>query len=221
MITTEIIEFAEKLMDGETIEETLGIQLADHIKNWVEAKRKWRMLIKENSDNSFGPSDNFLTAKDLPSDFSIDKEVLIGDNDSVAKYTPIPFEQRRVYRNSGERYCIDMVNSKMYIHGSVAGSKTIYLYYIYQTDELEADTSPVWPERFHKLIGFLMAEIYLAGVDAGEMSVQPALEHSKEGQIILDAMENWDDELQLQAINHSTPVRGTRQAPRTDVVDRS
>ncbi len=220
MTTEEIIAFAEKLLDGETIEETLGIQLADHIKNWVEARRKWRMLIKEDSSNSFGSGDTFLTEKDLPADFALDKEVWIGDNNSVAEYTPVPFEKRRVYGNSGQRYSIDLANQKMYIHGSESGSKTIYLYYKYQTDELEIDTSPVWPERFHKLISFLMAEIYLAGIDAGEMSIQPALEHSKEGQIVLDSMETWDDELQLQAINHSTPVRGTRQASRTDAINR-
>lgn len=220
MTTTEIIEFAEKLLDGETIEETLGIQLADHIKNWVEARRKWRMLIKEDSSKSFSSGDTFLTEKALPDDFAIDKEVWIGDANSVAEYTPIPFERRRVYANSGQNYCIDMANKKMYIHGSVSGSKTIYLYYKYQTDELEADTSPVWPTRFHKLIGFLMTEIILAGVDVDKIAIQAALEHSKEGQIVLDAMLEWDDELQLQSINHQTPVRGTRQAPRTDIVNR-
>jgi len=220
MTTLEIIEFAEKLLDGETIEETLGIQLASHIKDWVEARRKWRMLIKEDSSNSFGSSDTYLTEKDLPDDFMIDKEVWIGDANSVAEYTPISFERRRVYRNSGQRYCIDLANEKMYIHGSVSESKTIYLYYVYETDELEADTSPVWPARFHKLIGFLIAEIILAGVDIDTINMKAAVEQSRQGKMVLDAMENWDDELQLQAINHSTPVRGTRQAPRTDVVDR-
>lgn len=203
MTTEEIISAAGDLMDGETIEQSLGILLANHIKDWVEARRNWRMLVKENSDNNFGPSDNYLTAKALPDDFSIDMEVWIDD----IEYTGIPFERRRRYKDAGQKYAIDIASNNMYVHGSIATSKPIYLYYKYQTDELAIDTSPVWPERFHKLISFLMTEIYLVGVEALEGTVQSALEHSKQGQIILDAMENWDDDLRLKSLNGVAMIR--------------
>lgn len=207
-------------LTDESIDSDLALTMFNAIKNIVEADRPWRMLIKEDSSQTFGSADDYLTAKDLPSDFLIDYKMILGveADDDYVDYDPIPFEQRRRFSNS-QRYCVDFANDYFYICGSVSKTYTVYLYYIYQTDALTLTTSPVWPTKFHKIISFLAADIYKAGVDIDEINVRGALKLSEKGSLLYEAMKKWDSTLKLRSMNHTTPVIGMRDVTQKDTIE--
>lgn len=206
MTGRQIIDFANSLLDEEgRIDDELGLSLANLIKDLVEADRPWRMLIKEDSSNTIGSGETYLTAKSLPLDFLFDRSVVLGVGDSFTEYDPISFEKRRLFKDS-KRYYIDHANKKIHICGSHDQTYTIYLYYISQTDDLTLTTSPVWPAKFHKLISILMAEMHAAGVDFDEVEFRKALEYNKQAGALFNAMKSWNTKLELQAMNYSTPA---------------
>jgi len=214
----DIINKFQNLVDEE-VDQDLALDLANTVKDIIEGDRPWRMLIKEDKSQSFDPSDDYLTAKDLPDDFLMDYKVFLGDatEDSYTEYYPVPFEERRRYKDS-QAYYIDVANKKIYICGSVDKSYTIYLYYIYETDDLTLKTSPVWPSKFHKIIPYMMAEIWKAGIDYDEINVQQALENNKVASMLYEQMIKWDAQLKLQSIAKATPIQ-TKTGRRTDIIE--
>lgn len=210
MTGQNIVDKFRDLIDDSPSDD-LCLQLLNIVKDLVESDRPWRMLIKEDSSNTFGSGENYLTAKSLPSDFLYETKVVLGDttDDSFIEYDPIAFEERRRFKDS-QRYYIDLANSNMYVCGSVSRTETIYLYYIYETDEIILATSPVWPTKFQRLIPLLMAEIHKAGIDADIFNIQQALALSKPGQLLWKAMVNWDSALKLRTMNNQTPISGSR-----------
>jgi len=213
-----IIDFLEELVD-DTLDADFALQLINNAKAIIEGARPWRMLLKEDSSKTFLSSDTYLTAKELPSDFLFDTKLILGDasGNSFEEYTPIGFEERRLYKDS-LRYYIDHAGGNFHICGTVSETKTIYLYYIYEPDELTTATSPVWPTKFHKLISFLAAELWKSGVDTDVFNLEQALSHNKQASILWSMMISWDSRLKLQSMNHSTPIKSRKQPYRTNVI---
>jgi hypothetical protein len=78
------------------------------------------------------------------------------------------------------------------------------MFYQQKTDEIEADTEPVWPEEFRPLIAFEMAEIIDGSVDADAISFRMSKEQKKQREELLDRMIDWDDELALAEMDKSS-----------------
>lgn len=221
--TTQIIAFAESLI-GETLDADLAINLANHAKDLIESDRPWLFLIKEDSSKTFGSGETYLTAKDLPTDFLEDYKVFLGDAtlSSFQQYFAIPFYLRRKYNDTDSKYYIDHSNKKIHICGKVDKTYTIYLYYIYQTPELDLITeNSFWPIKFRKLISYTMAEIYQLGIDADDIVARQAVEHNKQAKLLLDAMIQYDARLRLKTMNNMTGIADDfADNLRTDVVHR-
>jgi len=219
--TQDIIDFAEELLDEE-IGSDLALSLSENAKNIIEGARNWQMLIKEDSSQTFGSGEDYLTSKDLPDDFFMDDEIYLGveTDDDYVPLDPVPFKQRRRYSESG-KYSIDYANKKIYICDKVAKTYTIYLYYIYETPELALDTAPVWPKKYWRLISFLMAEFYKTGIDYDDINVNTALAHNKQALLLWSDMISWDNKLANKAIGGRAGFRGDKGGAVTDKVDLS
>lgn len=204
MTTQEIISFFENIID-DTLDSDFELDLANDAKDEIEDLRPWRMLLKIDSSGTSGG--DYTTQKTLPADFKDMVRVVI----NKSEYDQFPFELRMEYENCGGRYCVDMVNSKYYIAEESNGGNTIYLFYIYQTPDLTLLTSPVWPARYHKLIAYDMALLYFAGLEIDEITANQAKMIQVKRDRLLDKMEKWDSRLQLQAMDHSTPMRNSRR----------
>ena len=206
MTGQNLVDFINNLID-DTIENDFCLELINAVKDLVESDRPWRMLIKEDSSQTFTASNDYLDSKDLPDDFFEDYKVFLGSesDDSYTEYHPVAFEKRRLWKDS-QKYYIDFANKKIYICGSVGSTKTIYQYYIYETDDIALDTSPVWPTKFHKMIGFLVAELHKAGIDADILNLQQAVALSKQGNLLYEAMISWDSMMKLRSMNFATPI---------------
>lgn len=219
MTGQSLLDIFNNLTD-ESIDSDEALTLFNIVKDIIEADRPWRMLIKEYSSLTMGTSDTYLTAKSLPSDFLYETKVLLGiqaDN-SYYEYDPVSFEERRLHYGFSSKYCIDFANLNLYILGTPAKTMTIYLYYIYSTPDLTLSTSPVWPEKFHRIIPLLASEIWKAGVDIDTIELQGALQMSKQGGMLFHSMEKWDTMLKLKSMNNATPIRSKRATEELRVI---
>jgi len=172
------------------------------------------MLIKENATNTTTVGNTFTTAITLPTDFLNVVDIFVGDYQQL----PIPFELQRRWKDSQARYFIDYANAELHLCGTRATSETIYIYYIYKTDDIEAATSPVWPAKFHKLIAFKMAELYLQGVESDTLTRLQWSAHRKQADILHKQMIQWDTSLKLNKMGGSTAPLGYGNVYRDDVV---
>lgn len=183
--------------------------------------RPWRMLLKLDSSLTAQSSDTWETEKSLPSDFGRDKKLNVGTG-TGGEYLPIPFERILEYKSTTRRYAIDMVNLKLRLMGAVSAALTIYLHYFYVPTTLSASnkesaTAIVWPARFQPLLAYDMAALYFAGVDADEVTRQMSPAQRLAAKELADAMIQWDNNLWLRAMDHSSAPQ-TRSTDSPDVV---
>ena len=80
----------------------------------------------------------------------------------------------------------------------------MYISYFAKTNDVDADSSPVWPARFHALIAYEMAVIFNGGIDPDEISSSKF-----SGMLLLrkelrDSFEQWDARIKSKSMNDST-----------------
>lgn len=200
MTGQETYDFLVLLLD-ESIDTDLFTTLYNVAKDSVEEDRDWEILKAFDSSQSASPGDTYLTAKDLPSDFRRPMDILYVGIDTV--YKPIPFEHKYVYRNRNGFFYIDYANDQFFIIGAPGSTQTINMPYIKTTDELTLATSWTFPERFHKLLAFIIAGYYTAGVDADDIYARMSPEHKLAAESIMKNLEDWDSRLKLNAMDNS------------------
>ncbi len=216
-----INEINDVILDDEIGDDAL-LSLINFVRNMIEAEREWIFLQKEDTSITFTPANTYKTAKDLPSDFVLDLKLYLGieANDDYLEYFPCQFKDRRMFKDS-QRYCIDWANSKMYILGSVAETKTAFLEYIYQTDDITISNSPVWPSKFHQILSFLPAAIQQKAIDTDDLTLRQALGLSEEGNKLYKSLVDWDSNIRLRAQNNQAGFKRSYAGARTDrVIDR-
>lgn len=209
MTGAEIKQFFENLID-DNLEENFAYDLMNNAKDEIESDRDWEILKKLDSSNSTTVGGTYSTEYSLSSDFFTVNKIFIDE----LEYKPVMFEEQLTYKDSSHRYFIDHRQSKLHLCGKVNTSKTIYIFYIYNTDEISATTSPVWPAKFHKLIAFKMAELYLGGIDSDEYNQMITPQQRKQAEMIYQGMVSWDTQLKLNAMDYSTKrgeLRGDKQ----------
>jgi len=215
----DIINFFKRLVGDESISDDLALDLANTAKDEIEEERGWRMLLVKDTSKTFGPGDDYTTAKDLPDDFRVEHKVALVDSEgNEVEYEPIPFENL-VKNKDSDYYSIDYANNKLYISGSVSKTYTIYLYYFKFTDDLTLTTSPTWPSRFHKIIPYKMAEIWLAGIDADTLTRLQWTVHKEVGDRLYKAMKRWDATLWSRSMGDRTIFPKETRDLRTNVIE--
>lgn len=214
MTGSQLLTFLQDLID-DTIESDFAYNLLNQAKDLIETERDWEMLIKENSSNTTTVGNTFTTAITLPTDFLNAVDIFVGDYQQL----PIPFEKQRDWKDIDRRYFIDYANTELHLCGTVGTSETIYIYYIYKTDDLTSSTSPVWPSKFHKLIAFKAAALYFAAIDADDLTRQQYIHHQIQADMLAKQMVRYDTELKLNKMGNSTAPQGYGNIYRDDVVE--
>lgn len=198
MTGAQMITKCENMVD-DVINADYALQLVNDAINEVEASHDWEQLKKEHSFTLTSGA-TIDTNFSLPSDFS---HAIAMYDDGFVPYTLIPFEERRKRRDENFAYVIDFVNSNIQFTGTQSGSKTMYFYYIgYSTD---IATSGTWsfPERFHSIVPYKMAEIYYAS-DAGEKARSWDDRWSNQFERKMEDMRTWDTKMKLRARRRTT-----------------
>lgn len=197
-----IKQFFLDIIDETSLEagEDFIYDLMTHAKDVVESGLDLEILKKLDSSNSVSAGDTVDTPHSLPSDFYaplIQGSLFVDTKEHVQ----VPYEQKQHYKSASGYFLIDYVSGKYYLTGEQCQAGTIYFWYFYATGDMAARVTPVWPAKFHKLIAFIMAELYEAGLDSDDLSYRMSAEQKNQKQVLWDAMVRWNARLQLAAMN--------------------
>lgn len=198
MTGAELKEFTETLLDGIELEDELFYPLLNVAKTKLEEMNVWQYLKKLNT--SLTATSN--TAQALPTDFARDLRLLVGPD---REYYPISFEEQHLFRNASLRYFIDHAAETLTLLGNVQ-SNTVYFYYKRFTPDIEETTEPVFPTRFHPLLGFYVTAFYQVGIDADDIFARMAPEQRLAAVELKRAMEAWDSALAVRSQNNRIGV---------------
>jgi hypothetical protein len=205
-------ELAESILDGQTLDQDFFLQLANIAKNKLEGERLWQYLKKLDDTQSASSGNNYNSAKTLPTDFALDYLVEVGTG--FVEQTPVRFEEQHKYRQSANRYYIDLANNSFYILGPSNGG-TIYFFYKRTTPDITMVSEPVFPERFHPILAYMVAGYYQAGVDSDDIYARMSPENKTAALEIKASMIQWDTDLALRAQDGQIGVAGS--APGIDL----
>lgn len=198
MTGAEIKTMAENILDGDTIDDVFFYQLLNSAKDTIEDSRPWMFLRKLNSSVTASTGNNYNTPITLPTDWRRTWKLFVG---SDMQYFPVPFDQQHLYANSPRHFVVDVASGTYYLLGTIGRADTIYHYYLKTTDDITSSTSPVWPARFHKILGFYVAGYIQMGVDSDDIFARMAPANKAEAQMALNSMEAWDSALQANEQN--------------------
>lgn len=210
MTGQEIIEAFYGLAGDEDVSETQALFIANLVKDQVDEDRPWEYRKIVNASQSRSSGDTWETSKPLPDDFAIAEDVIyVGDE----PYYQVPFSKLRSFKDTQCRFAVDIVSGVYYLTGGATG--TIRFHYLKTTADIELDEELEWPERMHKLLPPMMAEM------------QPAIENMERGRSwddkwfvvaerYLSAMRRWDVRLKVQATKHAPNDNGSESPNRID-----
>lgn len=197
----------EECIGGEELDDTIAFQLLDNAKDKREADMELEVLKKLDSSNTAVVGRTYSTGYDLPTDFYIPSKIMV----DTIEQRPVMFEEQIHYKDVGGYYFIDHAQSKIHLTGIVSKADTIHIFYIYETGSVET-TDPVWSTKFHPLIAFDAARLYLGGVDYDDENSKMSPEFRREARTLEDLMRMWNSKLQLTSMDNSTK----RAFPRVD-----
>ena len=194
--------FVTSLLNEIQIDTTLFNTMLDVAQMRIEGIRPWVLLRGQDSTQIASAGDTFTTAKTLASDFRewFDEspiKLVDSRNNPIGLYE-VPFLERFQYRNSGGRFCVDYPNSTFYLLGVLTQSYTIYQNYIKLPTLVSSSATASWvfPVRFHKILGLMVAEMWKNGIDYDVFSNSQASQQAQQAQAILNEMTRWDSRLQ-------------------------
>lgn len=199
MTGQQLIDKFNNLISDE-LDPDFALQLVNDSKNSIESELQLEITKKLNSSNATTSGQTSTTAITLPTDFLSPLPIYIG----ATQFQPIPFEHQQAFKDSGNKYWIDLGSNAYHICGRQGTAQTIYFFYHYETTDLTTTTSPIWPDRFHSLIPYDMARKYFA-IDQGEKGRSWMPEHQLFFGELKRQMIDWDMNLKLNAINNATP----------------
>lgn len=195
MTGAELKTMVESILD-DTVDETLFYQLANVAKNRAEDSRPWMMLRALDSSQTATAGNTSTTPIALPTAWRRTYKLMVGRD---MQFEQVPFDEQHQWRNSANKFCIDVANSVYYLLGAIGTADTIYHYYIKTTDDITSATSLVWPTRFHPIIAYEVAGYIMMGVDADDIFARMSPENKMAAETLTDAFQSWDTQLQLDA----------------------
>jgi len=170
--TSDIKDFVESILD-ESMNDDQFYFLINIAKNRREDLRPWIFLRK--LDSSSVVSGAGIT---LPTDFKSERKVRVGGR----TYDPVPFEDKDLYQSA-----------------SIPSGQTVNLYYIKRSSDITDSVTPVWPNVYWPLLGYDVAGMFRAGIDADDIYARMSTEDKNQAYMIADGMENWDAQAQIKA----------------------
>ncbi len=204
---------------GDDMDDTQFYIFLNAIKNKIENFRDWNFNRAFDNSNTVAGTDTYLTAKALPTTLLSPRKVYFhGDRQPLIL---IGFEERELYKDTYKRYYIDWLNRTFSICGATgAAGKTIDIFFRRQTPNITASTSPVWPDSFHALLGFEMADVWqsTSDNDAENVALKASRESNRVANNILKSMIAWDAQIKTLEYN-SKNERGVDLSSYPDVVD--
>ncbi len=188
------------LLNEIQIDTTLFDTFLDNAQMRVEGIRPWVVLRTQDATQIASPGDDFTVGKTLASDFREwydEAPIQLVSNNVSQPLVEVPFADRFIYKSSGGRFAADYVNNLFYLLTNINQAYTIYQNYIRVAPLVSANNTWVFPERFHKILPLMIAEMWKNGIDYDVVSNAQASQQSMQAAAMLSEMTRWDSRLQL------------------------
>lgn len=229
----ELQTFITGLNAEATIDLTLLDVLVDNAKTVLEEERPWMCLRKTDTSKTVTAGNTWQTAIDLStiSDFSrfyMNQDgvvIKLFDGDNRVDYITLKsYDQRLEYKDVSGTAVYDANSKQLYINGRVAFAGTLYIPYMATSPAiaLTVDTS-VWtnfPSRFLPLLGYYAISINKGAVDYDSINREMLPENRATLNALKNALEKWDDAMQLNTIQSNDPSEYPGGYPRLGAVNR-
>jgi hypothetical protein len=235
MITTgsELTTFITSLNAEANIDAILLDVLVDNARTIIEEERPWMVLRKTDTSKTVTIANTWQTAIDLStiSDFSRfymnqDGVVikLFDGNNRVDYITLKSFDQRLEYKDVSGTAVYNANTKQLYINGTIAFAGTLYIPYIATSTAIDlTSTSAVWssfPSRFLPVLGYYAIGINKGAIDYDSINREMLPENRATLNALKNAMEKWDNEMQLNTIQSNDPSEYPGGYPRLGAVNR-
>lgn len=182
----------EGIVDDE-MDQTLALDFINNGKELVEDERPWAYLKKKT------PAVTKTTTILIPEDYRRTLKIRVG----TRSLSQVPFEDVEVWENASGKWSLDFGGGIIMILDP--GSNGLLTHtYLKTTPDIELDTSPIFPARYHKLCVFAAAELYFA-VDQGDRSRSWDDKWAVQRKLLRDSMVAWDAQLQVRAMENAIP----------------
>lgn len=185
------------------MDQTLELMLLNEVKDTIETERAWAFLTALDQSQSVSSNDTFQTMKTLPTDFGLPSPRGIYVGTDIVPYRQIPFEAQIDFQAITYAYYIDYYNNKYGLCGTVSKSGTIQFFYRKTSSQMalvaNGGTPWVFPARFHPLLVYEMCMKYFT-IDQLSKAKSWDDRWSLYAARIREAMNSWDDALQMQAL---------------------
>lgn len=201
-----MVDLVTEILGGESPSPDFILVLLNLEKDTIQDLRPWQVLKKLQNNQEVLPSNLYTTSFNLPDDFS--KFLLEGTlqlfdgNDDIQNISQVPYESQLTYRQVYGRFLADYGANLFYLMGLIPKIYQIWVWYIQTTPDITLGTTwEKFPSRYHKILCFGAAGRYRLGTDYDDVNARNADDNGKARDLILRAMEQWDTEMAISAIN--------------------
>ena len=207
MTKAELQSLTTEILDGFEMSQSLFDAFLDVAQTTREGERNWVSLRSSDATQSLGASNTYTTAHTIPSTFAswyaTSPVVLTNASGARQELQEIPIDKRDQYKNDPNKFYCDYVNNKIYICGTFSEAMTINQYFKKEGTLVSADDANTWifPDRYHKMLAFDIAVMHKLGIDYDVINNIQANENASIANRLFKQMEEWDNELQLSALN--------------------
>ena len=229
----ELQTFITGLNAEATIDLTLLDVLVDNAKTVLEEERPWMCLRKTDTSKTVAAGNTWQTAIDLSTitDFSrfyMNQDgvvIKLFDGDNRVDYITLKsYDQRLEYKDVSGTAVYDANSKQLYINGRVAFAGTLHIPYMATSPEIDltVDTA-VWtnfPSRFLPLLGYYAISINKGAIDYDSINREMLPENRATLNALKNALEKWDDAMQLNTIQSNDPSEYPGGYPRLGAVNR-
>lgn len=231
---SELLTFMTGLNGGFPIDTDLATVLVDNAKSILEEERPWMVLRKTDSSKTVTTANTWQTAISLATitDFSKfytnDDGVvlkLFDGNNRIEYYRLKSFDQRIEYKDVSNTCVFDENTKTLYLNGTVPFNGTLYIPYVITSDEIDlsdenTDTWTEFPSRFLPILGYYAVGINKGGIDYDSINKLMLPTNQATLNAMKNAMENWDNDKQLAALQSNDPSEFPGGYPRSGAVNR-
>ncbi len=200
----------------DTVNSEVFDALLDTAQEYIEGQRPWMWLRKSDATQTVVGGSNIFTKYLLPTDFFKwyeDFPIKLAPPSNPQAVYPlreVPIASQLIEQFNPWKFFCDYSKGELHLCGAQIAGLTIYQYYLYTPPLISANSvvggsvvypnSWVFPEKYHKILAWIIASFYKNGVDYDPLNAQQSVGDMNIMMRMYDSMKKWDDELQNGSI---------------------
>lgn len=205
MTKEQLQTFVTSLLDGYEIEESLFDTLLNIAQAYWESRRPWMILRSEDTSQTIGTSNTYLTEKSLPADFrkwyTRFPIVLADENGNARQFLrEVPLNTKLAHKSNNTKFYCNYATKKFYVCGTPSQASTAHIYYIRKAPLVSEGNEWEFDEEFHPLLGLSIAVYWKLGVDYDIINNAQGESNAALAAQMFSAMTEWDGDLQESSI---------------------